>query len=247
MLHIALFIWSYDCQEIMKVSVVMATFNKAEYLRRTLNSIVIQNVPFDYEIIVVDDGSSDDTKQVCKEFPVRYAYLDRPQFLNPGPARNVGYRMAKGDIIINQSDDVEHRTPDAIEKLVGELTPNSCVFASVYNTNASNNSRRSKKTLCAPYYKRPLFFLGSVWKRHLFAVGGNDEYFIRPAYEDRWLAVCLAHLGIKFSFSSNIVGWHHDHPRLDTDYSDSKRVYRHKCKEAAEGRHPWTARTGAWV
>ena len=55
-------------------SIVMATFNKASSLERTLASITSQSVGFPYEIIVVDDGSSDHTFNVCKKYDVKYAW-----------------------------------------------------------------------------------------------------------------------------------------------------------------------------
>jgi glycosyltransferase involved in cell wall biosynthesis len=231
----------------MIASVVIATFNKAPFLRRTLNSIISQRVPFDYEIIVVDDGSTDDTKEVCNEFPVRYVYLDRPGYLNPGPARNVGYRLAEGDIIINQSDEVEHKTKNTIELLVKSLGPENCIIAKV---NMVTENGEVLWVMTGAQFRRRLFFLGSVWRKDLYSVGGNDEDFTKPGYDDRWLADCLTRLPRTFVFRNDILGWHYSHeepisgPR---DISSSKSIYRSKLWKARRGKHPWTARTGAWT
>lgn len=229
----------------MRASVVMSTYNKSNYLKRTLNSIVRQKAPFDYEIIVVDDGSTDDTKEVCNQFPVRYVYLDRPGYLNPGPARNVGYRIAKGDIIINQSDEVEHRTHNNIELLVNYLKPDNCVIARV---DMVDEAGRHINQCTGSNYKRPLFFLGSVWKKDLYSVGGNDEDFVAPGYEDRWLAYCLMNLPRTFLYMDDILGWHYAHEEtFARDIQPSKQVFRQKLRAANRGKQPWTARTGAWT
>lgn len=90
----------------MKISVVIPAYNRGKYLIRCLDSIVRQSLaPF--EIIVVDDGSTDDTVEVAKNYHsdlVRVIELE----MNCGAqhARNVGIQEAKGDwIAFMDSDD----------------------------------------------------------------------------------------------------------------------------------------------
>lgn len=226
----------------------MATFNKAKALRRTLQSIFRQHPPFAFEVIVVDDGSRDETRSVCGDFPVRYAYLDNPEWGNSGPARNTGYRMAAADIIIAQSDEVEHRTHDAIARLVHHLTPTSCVLATVLNVTQQG---QMLKVYSSVKCHRPLFFLGALWKRDIYAIGGNDEEFVPYfACEDKWFARCLEHLGRTFIWCDDVVGWHYEHPHHWENKkreADANRLYFRKKHAAQRGRHPWTARTGAWT
>ena len=54
------------------VSICIATWNKAGLLSQTLKSIREQETKLNYEIVVVDDGSWDDTKKVCQNFDVVY-------------------------------------------------------------------------------------------------------------------------------------------------------------------------------
>ena len=49
------------------VSIVIATYNNSKVLKKTLNGILMLNYPNKYEILVVNDGSTDDTKKVLKE------------------------------------------------------------------------------------------------------------------------------------------------------------------------------------
>jgi glycosyltransferase involved in cell wall biosynthesis len=87
----------------VKFSVVIPTYNRAATLRQTLTALMAQDYP-DYEIIVVDDGSTDDTRaMIAREFPqVRYIYQ---QNRGPAAARNRGIAHARGEIIAFTDDD----------------------------------------------------------------------------------------------------------------------------------------------
>src|SRR5437867_9423157 len=81
------------------ISVVVPTYNQADLLRENLRSLVDQTLPKDsYEIVVVDDGSTDHTAAVLREFagPVRTVQL--PANRGRSAARNEGIRHALGQI-----------------------------------------------------------------------------------------------------------------------------------------------------
>ncbi|WP_340679938.1 glycosyltransferase [Paraglaciecola sp.] len=88
----------------MKISVVIPTFNRAELLRHSLNSLVNQSIDkASFEVIVVDDGGSDNSKQVCNDFEplinIRYIWQIDAGF-RPGKARSVGIVAAEGEYIL---------------------------------------------------------------------------------------------------------------------------------------------------
>jgi validoxylamine A glucosyltransferase len=84
----------------MDLSVVIPTHNAAGLLRRTLASLARQDLPASrYEIIVVDDGSADDTRAVAAEFGARYTYLERTDFC-VSRVRNTGARLASADLLV---------------------------------------------------------------------------------------------------------------------------------------------------
>jgi len=98
---------------ILNVSVIIPTYNRKNLLKRALNSVSSQTfVP--QEIIVVDDGSSDGTKDwVLERFPyVRYIYQDNS---GVSSARNAGIKEAKGSWIAFLDSDDEWM-PDKLEK-----------------------------------------------------------------------------------------------------------------------------------
>ena len=88
-----------------KVSVIVPTYNRADRLERALNSIVSQTCQ-DFELIVVDDGSTDKTSQLMKSFPkAQYFYIKKNSGVSK--ARNVGLAFAKGELIcFLDSDDL---------------------------------------------------------------------------------------------------------------------------------------------
>jgi glycosyltransferase involved in cell wall biosynthesis len=86
------------------VSVVIPTYNRAALLRRAIETVIQATTPGD-EIIVVDDGSTDETSQVPAEFERKVRYLPIPNG-GAGAARNAGIRAATHDLIgFADSDD----------------------------------------------------------------------------------------------------------------------------------------------
>lgn len=82
------------------ISVIMPARNGALYIRDAINSIQAQQVPVN-EIHVIDDGSTDDTREIVLAMQVEIPQIilhDGPQ-CGPGAARNIGIRSATGDLI----------------------------------------------------------------------------------------------------------------------------------------------------
>jgi glycosyltransferase involved in cell wall biosynthesis len=103
------------------VSVIIPAFNAAEYIRQTLDSVIAQTYP-KIEVIVVDDGSSDTTSAVVKEFAARDARIELVQQSNAGAgaARNTAIRKARGKYIAPLDAD-DFWFPEKLEKQVARL------------------------------------------------------------------------------------------------------------------------------
>lgn len=107
------------------ISVVVPVYNAGPYLRQCLNSLAAQTYPH-VEIILVDDGSSDGSGQVCREYAERdgrFQYVRLSANRGPSVARNVGVRQAAGAFIsfVDADDYVE---PGLLERLHCSLTRN---------------------------------------------------------------------------------------------------------------------------
>ena len=106
----------------MKISVVIPTFNRAHFLAYSLYLYVKQTMK-DFEIIIIDDGSTDDTFEVCQLFSkflnIRYFYSGRKSssvYRSGGPLINFAAKnVAVGDIIL-YSDPEVMPFPDFVEK-----------------------------------------------------------------------------------------------------------------------------------
>lgn len=96
------------------VSVVIATYNRDKFITKTLDSIIGQSF-CDFEIILVDDGSTDNTREVLAPYESRIHYIHQSN-RGPAAARNVGVERARGNwISIQDSDDL--CTPDHLATL----------------------------------------------------------------------------------------------------------------------------------
>ncbi len=101
-----------------RVSVIIPTYNNGRYLAGALQSVFTQTYT-DYEVVVVDDGSTDDTKEVVEPFEkqVRYLYQANSGIAS---ARNLGISWASGEFIAYlDADDIWY--PNKLEKQVGFL------------------------------------------------------------------------------------------------------------------------------
>ncbi len=101
----------------MKVSVVIPVYNEQKSISNCLSSLLEQNYE-SLEIIVVDDGSNDESLNIIKNFPVK---LLRQNHKGPGLARNLGAKYAKGEILVFVDGDMTF-DKDFIKNLVKSIT-----------------------------------------------------------------------------------------------------------------------------
>ena len=87
-----------------KISIIIPVRNNSSQLKQCLQSVIASTYP-DYECIVVDDGSTDDTLAVTQQFPVKIIKISKPH--GPAYARNRGSEVASGEILFFIDSDVE--------------------------------------------------------------------------------------------------------------------------------------------
>jgi len=180
-----------------KVSVIIPAYNKSELTLRAIESVLNQTYD-NIEIIVVDDGSSDNTKEELKSFGNKIRYIFKE---NAGAcsARNVGIKQATGEYIaLLDCDDIYY--PEKLAKSVEYLETNpdyGFVSTNAYLIDANDkvvsvfsNSHRKRNGFIAS----KLIFINLVCnstvivRRSCFKkVGYYDEKIFIPADWDMWL------------------------------------------------------------
>lgn len=144
------------------VSVVIPAYNRAKVVGRAIESCLNQTYR-DIEVIVVDDGSSDNTKEVVEAIDderLSYVYQD-----NAGAcaARNHGIEMAKGEYIAFQDSDDEWHT-DKIEKQMAALIENNAdfVFCGFIKVNSNGQRNNIPENIKPQFYKQKELIYESI-------------------------------------------------------------------------------------
>src|SRR5690606_33035643 len=117
--------------DVPRVSVIIPNHNKARTLRACLASVLAQTNP-PAEVIVVDDASTDDSRAIIREFPVRLICLDVNQ--GAAAARNAGARSATGDVLFFLDSDIA-LAPDALANALRVLRehPECAMVQGIYD------------------------------------------------------------------------------------------------------------------
>lgn len=136
-----------------RVSVLLPTFNRARYLGAAIGSLLSQHhQPF--EIIVLDDGSTDETASVCARFGERVTYVQIARNGGKTAAINLGISLARGDFIWIMDDD-DIAPPCALSILLEPLVADPDLGFSFgalrkFSINASGDLRFGDTTARAP-------------------------------------------------------------------------------------------------
>jgi glycosyltransferase involved in cell wall biosynthesis len=140
------------------ISIITVTLNSSKTLRATLDSLASQKYT-DFELIIVDGVSTDNTLEILTEFELNYNVLSEPDN-GIYDAMNKGIKLAKGDIIgILNSDDF-YATNDTLERIVKvfEETNCECLFGNLDFVSADNIDKVVR------HWKSSPFVLGSFSK-----------------------------------------------------------------------------------
>lgn len=129
------------------LTVIIPTYNRADLLIEAIKSVLHQSFT-QYEIIVVDDGSVDSTKDLIKNYSNHVIYIPIPHSGLPAKARNVGVENAKGKYIAFLDSD-DQWCEDKLEKQIKMLQEHANIGLICSNAFIIDNS--SKSRLFFPY------------------------------------------------------------------------------------------------
>lgn len=213
-----------------RISVVVPAYNSEQTLHLTLIALKGQLYPADkYEIIVVDDGSTDSTAEIAMRRGVK---VIRQSNKGPAAARNRGWTEAKGDIVaFTDSDCVPAK--NWLEAIDYNLSSKGieAVGGSYFLMNVDSPLARLIQYEIEQRHEHIPFqadFLGSfnfaVRKEALEIVGGFNETFRQASGEDNDLSYRLRKQGCKLGFDKNIIVGHFHREDLRKYFKDQ---YRH--------------------
>jgi glycosyltransferase involved in cell wall biosynthesis len=186
---------------IPKVSVCIPTYNSKDYLREAINSVFAQTYK-EYEVVVLDDGSTDGTGEMVKDLHHVIRYF-RTEHIGQYPARNKLVELAKGRYVtFLDADDLLF--PDALERLyyvIESHGPNVFAYGSHVGINEAGKEIRTR------HHKLPSGFItadlferihvhscGTLCHRRLFEeAGGFDTSLNRCAAYKLFLKLSLNH------------------------------------------------------
>ena len=185
---------------------VIATRDRASFLRACLNRLAKQSAAGRFDVVVVDNGSRDDTAAAVREAQplVRSVFVADP---NRGKARNAGIAAATGRIVIFCDDDT--LAPDGFVSahLAAHVTANDRVVSGpILNI----TDERAMRPPSAANYSAAFFCTCNVSapKASLDAVGGFDETFDLYGWEDTEVGVRLRAYGLKRVFAWDAYIYH---------------------------------------
>lgn len=182
-----------------KVSVIVPVYNVAEFLPKCLSSLLTQTYE-DYEIILVDDGSTDNSGELCDIYgheQAKISVIHQPN-MGLGSARNAGIDISKGEyLLFVDSDDYVHpRLLEYTMTVAGTYCCDMVVFdaVAIYPDGTQGEFYRcslpGNQVVHASDAKHMLFFSGAwnrLWKKSLF-VQYNISFPSRVWYEDLYVA-----------------------------------------------------------
>jgi len=108
----------------MFISFIIPVYNLEQFISDAINSLLQQNIT-DYEVILIDDNSSDNSTKLCKRFcndNPHITLIQSPTNLGPGSARNAGIDIAKGDYIffLDGDDQISSNSLLKLQKLISK-------------------------------------------------------------------------------------------------------------------------------
>ncbi len=132
----------------VKISLVIPTYNCGRYLYDAIDSVIKQEYK-DFEVIIVDDGSTDSTKDLVAEWQKKYPRLVRYFYQNnlgPGMARNKGIKEAKGEYIafLDADDTLEEKSLGKRLEVFNRCEDIGLVFSDYYLIDSPNNQSKPR-------------------------------------------------------------------------------------------------------
>jgi glycosyltransferase involved in cell wall biosynthesis len=223
-----------------KVSIIVPCFNHAKYLEECIQSVKQQSYT-DWECIIVDDGSSDDTQTVSRKLEnerITYIYQENKGLSG---ARNTGIRKATGDYILPLDAD-DTLNPLALEKMIEVFQRNPETLV-VFSDTVTFGHLQKKSNLKENFTLKELLlgnklYCTSMFPKKYFDKGIIYDENLRHGFEDWefWIQLMSSHRGKSFTKIDYPVFNYRSHPETSmikeiTGNNDKKEFIYHTVYE----------------
>lgn len=131
----------------MRLSIIIPVYNAAKFLPKCLDSILVQDLDFaDYEILIINDGSTDDSLTIANSYSSNYGHVKVSTKANGGvgSARNKGLSLAKGDYIYFIDPD-DYLAEGVLRRII-EQAENNDLEILTFGTARTTNSKLFNST-----------------------------------------------------------------------------------------------------
>ncbi len=214
----------------MKASVIVPAYNSEKTIFECINALLQQENSFEYEIIIVDDGSTDNTSKIIKNINSKRLKYSWQKNSGPAKARNLGAKKAKGEIIIFTDSDCI-ATKNWLSEMIKPFKDKKIVAVQgAYKTKQKNLIGKFGQIEIEERYEKmkkskKLDWVGSysaAYRRELFnKLKGFDESFPIASGEDPELSYRVQKTGGKIVFNEKAIVYH-THPKNLAKYLKTK-------------------------
>ena len=211
------------------ISIIVPIYNTSKYLRKCLDSVINQTKK-NIEIILVNDGSTDDSDSIIKSYEDSRIRYYKNQNMGIGKTRNFGIKKAVGKYIMFLDSD-DYLPSDSCEKLYNVASKNNAdmVVSDYYVDNSSNIKYFKTDSFKASSLKEnPNLLLNinlgpcnKIYRRELIV--DNDIYFIENyKYEDAPFVIMCIEYSNKIVKVNEALTYYVVHPGSETTNRDKK-------------------------
>ena len=215
------------------LSIIIPTYNRKNSLSKCLYAFVNQVTKMSYEVLIIDDGSTDNTDEVIKKweknthFILRYF---RQENRGPASARNIGIKQARGDILLFVGDDII-ATPNLIEQhmlfhckypeenvaMLGYVTWSSEIKVTPFMYWLEHGGPQFQYYKFKHREKVKAFWTCNISLKRSFLIkeGYFDEDFPYAAYEDTELGYRLQKKGLQIIYNKNAIAYHYHSTNIE--------------------------------
>ena len=163
------------------VSVIIPTYNRAQYICEAVDSVLAQTYR-NIEVIVVDDGSTDNTEEILRQYDSKIKYVFQNN-AGPSAARNNGIKQARGDLLaFLDSDDIW--LPEKLERqvqLMKQSRNTGLVSCGSYIINASGEITAS--SIIKKNHENKKLFLKELMVHNIISGGGSAALIKKKCFE----------------------------------------------------------------